>query len=73
MKGGDRERGKQKPKVYYRPMSHRDCGRMILRGMREGVWAQSWLEADQEEGAKLLGCVSQGSAEKLNQSDPCAC
>lgn len=40
------EPGKRKPKDYYRPMSHRDCRRMIPSGLTEGVWAQSGLEAD---------------------------
>lgn len=50
MNRGERERetelGKRKPEDYYRPMSHRDCRRMIVSGMREGVWVQSRHEAD---------------------------
>jgi hypothetical protein len=40
------ELGKQKPKDYYRPMSHRDCRQMIQSGLMEGVWAASKLEVD---------------------------
>lgn len=66
----DWELGKRKPKDYYRPMSHRDCRRMIPSGLTEGVWAQSRLEAHWEEGGRAASsasaCVSQalGSAER---------